>query len=279
VAVVERLRAVRGIDKYILWSVLILSIAIPIIRPIGLPISVDPMTKEFYDVIEALPKGGKVWLENGVSPGMMAEMLPGITAVMTHLMRRSLRIVVVVTTDPSPIPIMDKYVLPELERRKVLGKYGEGWVKLPFVPGGETGLAALAASIRSTTSVDYYGTPLDTLPVMQGLNTIKDFDLVILFGHSGPFYSYIRQIQAPYKMSFIAQQLTMDIPAMMPYYPTQVRALLKGLGGAAEYEKLIGFPGRGLASTEGQSLSHIWIVLAVIAANINYLVGKRRGKK
>ena len=277
--VASKLKSVHGLDKYILWIVMVVMIAIPLLRPLGLPIVVDNMTREFYDDVDKLPTGAKVWVENAVIPNQMAEELPGITVVMTHLMKKNVRIVLVETRDATPITIFEQYVIPDLKNRHVLTTYGVDWVQLPYVPGYETGLAALAANIRSTTPVDYYGTPLDKLSVMQGLNTVKDFDLVILFSETGGFYAYIRQIEAPYKVKFIAQQLTMDIPAIMAYYPGQVSALLKGLGGAAQYEKLLGYPARGIASTEGQSLSHVWIVLAVIAGNVYYLESKHRRKK
>jgi hypothetical protein len=277
--VTNKLKSVLSVDKHVLWILLVLSICIPLIRPLGLPVTVTAMTQEFYDTIEKLPPGAKVWVEDAIQPQNMAELLPGIIAGMTHLMKKNLKIVIGTTSDPTAIGVYTEFILPALQGRGVLTKYGVDWVRLPFIPGGETGLAAEAANIRSTTPVDFYGTPLDRLPVMQGLNSVKDFDLVIMFGMSGTFFAYIRQVQAPYKVKFICDELTIDIPAIMSYYPAQVSAIMKGLGGAAEYEKLIGYPGSATKYTEGLSLSYVILLLAVIAANVYYVTNKHRRKK
>lgn len=277
--IIADLKAKRLLDKYILWFVLVIMVAAPILSPIGLPIPIDPMTQEFYNIIEELPPGSTVWMENAVGSGMMAEMMPAFVACMTHLFLRDIKIILMNIYDATAIPVWEEFMLPELERRGVVGEYGVDWAWLPYVPGLETALAAMAADIRGTVSVDYHGTPLDELPVMEGLNHVEDFDLVIEFGHTSPFFAFMRQVQAPYDVVFICQALTMDVPLTMPYYPLQCNALLKGLSGAAEYEKLIGYGWRGLAAIESTSTSHSWIFIAVIAGNIYFLYEKYVGGK
>jgi len=270
--VMEKLSSNKNLDKYILWSVMVILIAWPIISPIGIPISIDPMTQEFYDVIDNLPPGSTVWMSNNVSPSMMSEMMPAYVAIMSHMYEQELNVVIFNVYDPTSIPVWDEFMRPELERRGHIGEYGVDWAWLPYIPGKETALASMAADIRSTTNnLDHLGNSLDTLPIMEGLNTVEDFDLVILIGCTSPYFAYIRQVIAPYDVKFIAQVLTLDVPLTMPYYPLQTQAILKGLAGAAEYEKMIGYPWRGLAAIEATSTSHSWIFLAVIAANIYYI--------
>jgi hypothetical protein len=269
--VVSEIKKRPMMDKYIIWLVLCIAVAYPILRPIGLPLPIDPMTQEFYDIIDELPPGSKVWMGNAVGSGIIAEQLPGITACMSQLFERGdLKIVIINVIDREAEVIFSEYVLPELERRGLPTEYGKDWAWLPYVPGVEVALAAMAADIRATVSVDRYGTPLDELEVMEGLNSVTDFDLVVLFGHTTPFFSYIRQV-VPTGVPFITQGLTMDIPLMMPYYPTQALAMMRGLGGAAEYETLVGYPWRGLSATEALSTTHSWVFIAVIAGNIYYV--------
>jgi len=272
--VMEKLSSNKNLDKYILWSVMVILIAWPILSPIGLPLPIDPMTQEFYDNIAALPPGSAVWMENACGPSNMAEQMPAFVAIMSHISQMDLKLVLFNIYDPTAIPVWEEFMMPELERRGHIGEYGVDWAWLPYIPGKETALAGVAADIRSTIGVDHYGTPLDELPIMEGLNSVEDFDLVILVGNTSPYFAYIRQVIAPYQINFITQVLTLDVPLTMPYYPLQTQAILKGLGGAAQYEKIIGYAWRGMAAIESTSTSHTWILLAVIAANIYYVYKK-----
>ena len=262
----------ENLDKYVLWIVMVILIAWPILTPIGLPLPIEPMTTEFYDTIEALPPGSTVWMANQVTPGNMGEMMPGFVAIMSHMAQLDLKVVLFNIYDPNSIPVWEEFMMPELERRGHIKVYGEDWAWLPYVPGKETALASVAADIRGTVGgVDYFGTPLDDLPIMEGLNNVEDFDLLILIGNTSPYFAYIRQVIAPYEINFITQVLTLDVPLTMPYYPLQTQAIMKGMGGAAQYEKIIGYPWRGWAAIESTSTSHTWIFIAVIGANIYYL--------
>lgn len=260
-------------DKMVLWGVLVILTIIPIVRPLGLPIPIDPMTREFYNAIEDLPPGSKVWLGNAVGSGIIAEQLPGILGCATRLFEKDLKIVIFNIIDIEAETIFTQRSMPELEKRGVLKEYGKDWAWLPYVPGAETALAAVAADIRATITVDHYGTPIDQLEVLEGINSVEDFDLVVLFGHTTPFFAYIRQI-VPYGVPFITQGLTMDLPLMMPYYPTQARAIMKGLNGAAEYESLIGWPGLAISASDVLNTTHSWVFIAVIGGNIFYLFNR-----
>lgn len=275
--VMEKLSSYKNLDKNILWVVLVILVAYPIISPIGIPISIDPMTREFYDYIDELPSGSKVWMSNNVNPGMMGEMAPAFVAIMSHMHELELDIVLFNVYDPTAIPVWVEFMRPELERRGHVGEYGVDWAWMPYIPGKETALASMAADIRYTTKLDYFGTPLDELPIMEGLNNVEDFDMVILIGCTSPYFAYIRQVIAPYQVTFITQVLTIDVPLTMPYYPLQTQAILKGMAGAAEYEKIISEPWRALAAIESTSTSHAWIFVAVITANIYYLYKKYTG--
>jgi len=271
----EKIFSNKDLDKYVLWSVMVILIIWPILSPIGIPITIDPMTVEFYDIIDELPPGSTVWMSNNVSPGMMAEMMPAYVAIMSQMYLKDLNIVQFNVYDPTSIPVWDEFMMPELEARGHLGEYGVDWAWMPFVPGKETALASMAADIRSTTlNLDHYGNSIDDLPIMKGINCVEDFDLVILIGCTSPYFAYIRQVIAPYDVVFITQVLTLDVPLTMPYYPLQTQAILKGLSGAAEYEKIMDLPWRGLAAIESTSTSHAWIFLAVIASNIYYVYKK-----
>lgn len=256
-------------------ALLVISLAIPIIRPIGLPIPIDPMTQTFYQIIENLPKGGKVWVGAETAGSNIAEMGPGELAIITRLMQLDVKILFVTTSSPDCIGVLNDY-LNTVKARGVLKTYGENWVELPFIPGGETGISSLLANIRATTSSDYLGTSLDNLQAMNGMNKITDFNLIVHFGPQTTVEAYIRQM-AKYgytNPSFITLCITMAVSYIMPYYPGQVAAILKGSSGGAQYEKLVGWPGAGLMALDATSLSVIWVTAAIVVPNV-YFIGRK----
>jgi hypothetical protein len=67
------------------------------------------------------------------------------------------------------------------------------------------------------------------------------------------------------------------------YYPYvdagQFRGLAAGMRGSAEYEVLVGVPGMATKAMDAQSLVHLFIVFAVVLANIFYLLEDRRKRR
>lgn len=56
----------------------------------------------------------------------------------------------------------------------------------------------------------------------------------------------------------------------------QLKGFLGGLRGAAEYELLVGAPGKGCAGMDAQSLGHVTIIVFLILGNIGYFAAKKQ---
>jgi hypothetical protein len=50
----------ENIDSRIIYSLVFIVLAIPIIQPVGLPLKISPLTQEAYDIIDTMPPGSKV---------------------------------------------------------------------------------------------------------------------------------------------------------------------------------------------------------------------------
>jgi len=58
----------------------------------------------------------------------------------------------------------------------------------------------------------------------------------------------------------------------MPYYASgQLRGLVSGLPGAAEYEALLARPGKGTASVDAQIMAYLTIIALIVFSNLAYL--------
>ena len=62
------------------------------------------------------------------------------------------------------------------------------------------------------------------------------------------------------------------IADIQPFYQSgQIKGIIGGLKGAAEYEKLVSHPGGGTAGMRSQKVVHYMIILFIILGNIAYL--------
>jgi hypothetical protein len=130
------------------------------------PILISDDVQSFFDYIEAL-QPGDVWVltESGniVSPIAIKQgkMLPWYHAFNTpgiKILSFSL-----VSDANVNVEMILRQMPPDIRAKKT---YGVDFVYLGFIPGEETALAALFSNIRSVAVTDYYGTPLDQLPMM-----------------------------------------------------------------------------------------------------------------
>jgi len=123
---------------------------------------------------------------------------------------------------------------------------------------------------------DSRGNKTSDLEVLKTVKNAKDFTLIfnISSGGVGPL-GWIRQATTPFGTKQVAILSQVMVPSAIPYFQSnQLLGILSGLQGAAEYEQLLGVPGRGLASMGAQTFGHLWLITLVLAANVAYLVGK-----
>ena len=259
--------------------------AIPYIRPIGLPVSIAETSYALYNFIEKLgPNDVAVMaIEFGVSA--WSECLPGFVAVSKHLVMRGVKIIYwcVGYTDCD---LTMEAVMARIPQLKGPGqpagpgdyKYGVDWVYMGYIAGGETTVAQLADDIRQVLRADKYGTPIDQIPLFQNVRNAKDIKIVIdsTTGDYGDYY--VRQWRIRYGTAVAEIGIAMNYSTFMAYYQAGLAVgALKGIRGAAEYEKLIGQLGEATTSLDALNVSHLLVIIAIIMANLSYVMTRRRG--
>jgi hypothetical protein len=249
-------------------------LAIPVISPIGLPIRISKTTREAYDIVESLKTGAKVLIMSGILPATAPEMYPLTKAVLIHLLRRPVKIIIVTFYVEVPPYIAQLFnEIPDFKNKK----YGVDYVFLGFYPGEMTAIASFAKDVRALAKTDYKGTPIDELPIMDGIRTAADFDLFYALVGSRHGDYYIGQVQAPYKVRTILGGQSVNVPEMTIYYASrQAEAIIAGQRGAAEYELLIRVPGEAVTAMDVQSLSHLFAFSLIFVGNVLYLIRRRK---
>ncbi|GAG96163.1 unnamed protein product [marine sediment metagenome] len=164
-------------EKYI-YALLFLALAVPMIKPIGLPIDVTDLTRKYYNAVEGLTSEDTVFIGYDAVPQTEMEIGLSSRAVLRHLFKRDVNMIIGGSTSVGPI-LWEETLKDIGAEEKFLENYGEKYVYLGFIPGGETAIAALAANIRAATGgIDFYGNKLDDLSLMKDFNGAEDFEYV-----------------------------------------------------------------------------------------------------
>jgi hypothetical protein len=257
-----------------LYLLMAIGIAIPILHPLGLPIVVSEDTKTFYALVDSLKPGAIV--HYGIDPeiGGFEELRSRMIAIGRQLFAKDARIVFA-GFDPNA-PEIYKLLINDIGVPK--GKvYGVDYVFLGYIPGREIGIASYAKDVHALLSVDYFGTPLQNLPLMNEVKNIKDFSLVISFSSHELPINYIQQIYVPYHVRVAVVVIGVFEPTIKPYYPDQIVGFLSTPRQGAEYELLLHMPGIGVADFDAQTIAHAILLIFIVAGNL--IVLKRRRSK
>ena len=269
------LASLAQLDKRIIFLFVFAAVAIPLFVRIGLPIEPSKEVRGLYEAVEALPEGSVVYLAADFDPGSMPELLPMLETGLRHMFRRNLKIVAGSLWPAAP-PLVEK-AFQEIGVGEFGKTYGVDFVNLGFKEGREVVMVSLGKSLGETYPTDYRGTPVDSLPVLYGIENLKD--VAFLFNVSAGYpgtKEWVQQVQGRFDVSMGAGVTAVSAPEYYPYIQAdQLVGLLGGLAGAAEYEILVGVEAAGVKGMDAQSLGHIVIVAFIVLGNLVYFSGRR----
>lgn len=267
---------IGSIDRRIIFLLIFVAVAWPLIQPMRLPIDVSPPVQGLYEAVEAVPRGSIVMLAADYSPDTMPELQPMVDTFIRHAFSRDLRLVVACLWPASP-PLVERALTPLAEE---YGKvYGVDYVNLGYMAGGTVTLLGMGASIPSTFPSDYGGTPVREIPLMQEVRNFDDIAVVMEVSAGTPgTREWVQQVQSRFQVVLGSGTTAVGAPNFYPYVQSgQLVGLLGGLKGAAEYETLIGAPGTATKGMDAQSIVHALIVAFILLGNLSYLMSKRSG--
>jgi hypothetical protein len=266
----------QNIPIPIINLILILTIAVPLVYPLGIPLLVDPMTRSAYDVIEDMPEGSVVLFDYNVGPSTVVEVGASCKAMVYHMLQENLK-VIFISSGVDGQMFVEQDVPPIAE---VLGKeYGKDYVHLGYFAGLEMGAASILAEIGSTYTTDYRNTPIEDIELLQTVTNHEQISLAIYSGGLGDqLLAWVRQANTAYGIETIIVPVGVCIAYALPYYPTQVSGIVGSLRGGAEYELLVSRPGEAIAGMDSLSLSFIWLMVLIILCNIGVISSRLSGR-
>lgn len=266
----------QNIDRRIMYLLLAVVIAIPLIWRQDLPIAVSPAAKGVYQAVEDMPKDKLALIVVFWGSGTISENRPQVEALMRHFMTLNKRFAVI-AFDPQGSQFSydsAKRISDELHKT-----YGKDWVHWGYRPPQNLIplLQSFPHDIIRTIGTDINGAKLSTLPAMKGVKDIKDIGLIADSTSVGELDSWIAYVHGPYRTPMVYAPTAVIAPeAFNSLDAGQIKGLLAGMKGAAEYERLLGRADFATRAIPALSSSHLFIIALIIVGNIGYLISKRR---
>jgi hypothetical protein len=256
-------------DRRWVYLVLFLVVTIPLLSPIGAPISVSPDTRQYYEAISSIGEGERVFFALNTEFSGYNEIQSGIIASMRVFIENNCKICVAVGhPEATGIP---ELVFEKLEHELEANgyDYGEDYVILGYVMPNEASVAAMAQDFQGTITQDWLGRPIDDTFLTE-INTWEDWDLIADFT-TGLATTFLLNHFALRGTPMTVNCIGVMIPSQKPYVDTGVYlAILQSMRGGAELEFLTGHPGPGLTAMDAFTFGHYMLILFIIAGNIGY---------
>jgi len=270
---VKILDKLATLDRRYIFLMVALTVIVPLLFPIGMPITVTKEVQTVYDYIEKLPPGSTIMLAMDYDPAALAELYPMNLAVLRHAYSRDIKVIGMTLWITGAT--LGNLVMREAAEG--IAQEGEDYVYLGFVTGAASVIMGMGEDISAVYPTDYGGRPLSEVPAMKGIKNYKDIDLLIDLAAGATPESWIAYAGSKY-----GQTIAVGCTAVsaVGYYPflnsNQIIGLIGGMKGAAEYEKLIEARGTATAGMDSQSIAHILIIVLIIVANISYFAVRKK---
>jgi len=262
------------IDRRWVYLAIGLAVIIPSIKSFDVPVTVSPEVKRIYDFVDTLQTGDYLFICVDYDPSSMAELNPMAVAIVNQAFDKDLKIVFVTLSQFGPGLV--EQITSELaaNHNKI---NGVDYAFLGYRPYPAIVILAMGVDFSVPFPRDYYGTPLDSLPVMNGIKNFADVKGVIEItsGNTADFWLI-------YGNGRYGFPLAIGITGVMSanYYQYlssgQLFGLIPGVKGAAEYEELVGYPGEGKAQMAYQVIAHSVIIIFIIISNVAYFATRKK---
>ena len=285
------------LDRRYIFLLIGLSVLIPLIKPnwINIPIKTTNNSQIVFNELNELNVGDKVLVSFEYGASTKPEIHPMSVAVLQHLFSKGVK-VYTVPLWPEGL-MMAKYALQEVVDSDLFNITEHiDYVSLPYKAGGEIIIRGIATDLRSIFTQDVNNILLEQIPMMEGVNKISDFDFVFDLSAGVPGNAeWVQFACDEYNVPLSSGCTSIMVTDAIPYVESgQIRGILAGMPGAAEYEQMVFnylnnldtnehmnpdvevLPGKATSRMSAQSIAHVLMVIFIILGNISYYLLRKR---
>ena len=266
-------------ERRIIFLVLFVAVAIPLVFPIGWKTEVSGYTTMAWDLIESTPENSVVMFSFDYDPSTMTELQPMAEAMLYHAFSRKQKVIAIALW-PQGVQMADQ-AFAFVQKSFPDKKYGFDYVNLGYKVSGIVALQAMGRSMEAVNPFDQAGTKYSDIPMLKSIKTLKDIAYVNSISSGVPgIKEWIMIARDTYKTPVTGGTTAVSAPGFFPYINSQkqLTGLLGGLKAASEYETLIGKIGSATVKMDAQSVAHVLILIFIAIGNVKAFRAKKGAK-
>ena len=281
-----------NLDRRWIFLIVLLSVATPIVIPIGLPVTTTGPTRAAFEFIEALHEGDVVLISFDYGPSSAPENDPMAEAVMRQCALKKLRFIVCALYPLGGLGLANNVVAKITEELPNL-RDGVDYVNLGYKDGAAAVMRHMGEDIAGAFPTDVHGKPISEIPLMKGVHDLRQVKVVFTAATGIIGEWWITQVHPQVGIPVIIGPTAVGAPKYYAYLNSgQLVGMVGGMKGAAEYESLLRarYPQlatfytttRAFTATkgmDGQTVLHTVILLLLLLGNVAYLRQRRAGAK
>jgi hypothetical protein len=268
---------ISSVDSRILYLLLALAVALPLVIKPKINVRVSEPVRNAFEAVDRLPPGSVVMISIDFDPSSAPEVQPMLIGVLRHAFKKELKVVVIGQLALG-LPLAEialNQVAPEMNK-----VYGRDYVNLGYRPGYSAMMVGIGREIRDYFRTDYRGVPVDSFEFMRKVHNYKDIGLLVSLAHGAVADAWIQFAGGRYNQDIIVGCTGVNAPNLYQYlHSGQIKGIIGGLQGAAEYETLLDKPGSATLGMPAQSSGHGLIILLLIIGNIGFLLSRKKKEK
>ncbi len=275
------LASLEKLDRRWIFLVVGLLVLGPLVVPIGLPLSPTSPVRQYHDAIAAIPDGSTVLMSCDYDPASTPELDPMTRTSLRQLWDKRCRIVVTVLWNGGAAVVDQtlEEVAAEYRARGVALVDGVDYVNLGYKSGNEAVMVMMGKGIASAFPRDQHGRATASLPIMRTVSDYSSFPMLVNISAGYPgTKEWVQQVNSRFHLPMVSGCTAVSAPEFFPYLQSgQLRGMLGGMAGAAEYELLRKERGAATAGMDAQSLAHLFIALCIVLGNVVHWTRRKDG--
>jgi hypothetical protein len=269
-----------AIDRRWVYLALGLAVLISLKIPFSIPIPISKEARNIYNYVDTLKAGDAIHLAIDYDPSTLAELHPMTLSILRQCFQKKIKVVITSLKETGPAmtaAVIDTAVARHFARTGERIKNGVDYVFLGYKPYPILIILGMGQNYRIPFPADYFNTPLDSLPMMAKIQNYDNVKAVLNISGTSATDYWIAYGNGRYKVP-----LAIGVTGVMAtdYYPYlqsgQIFGILGGLKGAAEYETLVGTPGKAVQGMKVQMVAHLIIIVFIIIGNIGYFAQRKK---
>lgn len=266
----------KVLPRHYVFLGLFLLIAITMALDIDVDVEVSPYTKQMHAYIDSIPEGSTLIISFDHEASSLPEIRPIALAMLRHAFAKNLKLIGV---SLYPEGTLIGYRLMNNVAKEYGKSYGDDFVYLGFRPQYIAAILAMGESIEKTYPQDYLGNDYKSIPMLTAIENYDDINSVISIA-DGSLTTHWIEYGGQFNIKILGAVTAAMVTTYDPYLASnQMTAMIGGLRGAAEYEKLLGMKGGGSRGMLAQSAAHLYVIFLIVLGNIFYFRNRKKGAK